>query len=167
MCPTFLAGTMANREDSEAFDCEIFPFSILFESKNLLHILNKISWQLTFVVFFSLHLCVAYVSKPAPEWPMLQNKLCLKHHAAGSVKQSHFSGLAQWQKSISHLPWTKSFSFNHSTECKGLIWCIPRKGAHTYTLLDFYFLDAFIKVSQASYNRRSFIWHSSFTFICH
>lgn len=33
MCPTFLAGTKANCEDSEAFDCEICPFSILFKSK--------------------------------------------------------------------------------------------------------------------------------------
>lgn len=35
MCPTFLAGTAANREDSGTFDCEIFPFSILYKSNIL------------------------------------------------------------------------------------------------------------------------------------
>lgn len=81
MCPTFLAGTKANHEDSKSFDCEIFPFSILFKSKIFCKFLirspDSSHLLLSLDYICVAYICVAYVSKPAPEWPILQNKLHL------------------------------------------------------------------------------------------
>lgn len=63
MCPTFLAGTAANREDSGTFDCEIFPFSILYKS----NILCKFFIRSPDYFFFSLCFCASYVGKAAPQ----------------------------------------------------------------------------------------------------
>jgi len=52
MCPTFLAGTAANREDSGAFDCEIFPFSTLFKILCKFFVRPPVSSHLLFSVAY-------------------------------------------------------------------------------------------------------------------